>query len=321
MEKPKLLDHVRNLIREKQYSIRTEEAYLNWIKRFILYHKKQHPMQMGETEISEFLEFLTDTMKVAPSTRNQAQNAIVFLYTQILKKDLPKLEEIKKSKKPGKLPVVFTRDEAAKVIARLEGTKWLMASLLYGSGLRLMECMRLRIGDINLKKKEITVRDAKGNEDRKTILPETLITPLKQHLVRVKEIHTSDLEHGFGNVYLPPAIEARLPKSGLKWEWQWVFPAARRSMDAQSKVMRRHHLAETVLQRAVKKAIRESGLRKAASCHTFRHSFATHLLEDGYDIETTQEIMGHKHINSTRIYTHIAESVSDEIRSPIDRKV
>jgi integron integrase len=316
--KRKLLDQVRDVIRLKHYSIRTEEAYVTWIRRFILFHKKRHPSEMGEQEISEFLTHLAVQERVAASTQNQALNAIVFLYRAVLKRDLGEIRGIQWAKRPARLPVVFTKEEAKAVLDHLEGTKWLMASLLYGSGLRLMECLRLRVKDIDFIYRRIAVRDAKGDQDRVTILSDALIEPLHSHLKRVRALHKKDLEDGFGEVYLPYALERKYRNASRQWGWQYVFPSSRRSRDPRTRVIRRHHIAETVLQRAVRTAVRASNMVKPGSCHTFRHSFATHLLEAGYDIRTVQELLGHKDVSTTMIYTHVIKKGGMGVQSPLD---
>jgi integron integrase len=318
MVKQKLLDQVKNLIRFKHYSIRTEEAYLNWIKRFILFHGKRHPNEMGTQEVTQFLTHLTVEGNIAASTQNQALSAILFLYREVLKKDIGWLDDIEWSKKPTRLPVVFTKGEVKAILVRLEGTKWLMASLLYGSGLRLMECMRLRVKDLDFEYNQIIVRDAKGQKDRASMLPISLKDPLRKHLEKVKTIHEDDLKEGFGTGYLPFALEEKYPNANREWGWQYVFPATQRSKDPRTGLERRHHLAESVLQRAVKAAIRGADIAKNGSCHTFRHSFATHLLEAGYDIRTVQELLGHKDVSTTMIYTHVLNKGGKGVNSPLD---
>lgn len=318
MQKPKLLDQVRNAIRVKHYSYRTEESYINWIKRFIFFHNKRHPAEMGEREISQFLTHLAVNEKVSASTQNQALSAILFLYRNVLKQELAWIDDIERAKKPEKLPVVFTPDEAKAILLRLEGLTWLMASLLYGAGLRLMECVRLRVKDIDFAYNQIVLRDTKGNKDRVTMLPVSLKEPLQRHLSKVKVIHDQDLKEGFGRVYLPYALEQKYPNAAAEWGWQYVFPASKRSIDPRTGIERRHHLDESVLQRAVKQAIRKAGIAKLASCHTFRHSFATHLLENGYDIRTVQELLGHKDVRTTMIYTHVLNRGGKGVKSPID---
>ncbi len=318
MSKPKLLDQVRDAIRVKHYSMRTEEAYVHWIKRFIFFHEKRHPLKMGESEVSKFLSHLAVEGKVSASTQNQALSALLFLYQEVLKQELGWINNVKRAKKPSHLPVVFTKEEAKAVLLRLEGTKWLMASLLYGAGLRLMECLGLRVKDIDFSYNQITVRDGKGGKDRLTMLPGSLQEPLKKHLEKVRILHEQDLKEGFGKVYLPFALAKKYPNAEREFAWQYVFPASNRSIDPRSGIERRHHIYETVLQKAVKAAVRAAGINKPASCHTFRHSFATHLLEDGYDIRTVQELLGHKDVSTTMIYTHVLNRGGKGVRSPLD---
>ena len=302
---PKLLDQVRSLIRTRHYSTRTEEAYIHWIRRYIVFHSKKHPASLGLPEIRAFLSHLAVDRNVASSTQRQAASAVLFLYRDVLGQQIDWVDGIEQVKRPSHLPVVFTKLEAQAVLQRLAGTKWLMACLLYGCGLRLMECVRLRVKDVDFGYKQILVRDGKGAKDRVTMLPEPLADPMHRHLDRVKELHQQDIKEGFGRVYLPFALARKYSNADAEFGWQYVFPAARRSVDPRSGIERRHHVAETVLQRAVKQALRDAGISKPASCHTFRHSFATHLLEAGYDIRTVQELLGHKHVSTTMIYTHV----------------
>jgi integron integrase len=316
---PKLLEQVRNLIRVRHYSRRTEEAYTYWIKQFILFHKKKHPKDLGAPEVSSFLSYLAVERQVAASTQNQALAAILFLYRAVLKQQLPWLEDVERAKRPTRLPVVLTKDEVKLLLANLKGEIWLMASLLYGAGLRLNECLRLRVKDCDLQYKQIVVRDTKGNTDRVTVLPSTLVNPLLRHLAQVKSLHQKDLREGFGTVHLPFALDRKFPNANREWAWQFVFPASKRSRDPASGSIQRHHVGEWVLQKAVKDAVRSLEINKAASCHTFRHSFATHLLEDGYDIRTVQELLGHKDVRTTMIYTHVLNRGGRGVRSPLDR--
>jgi integron integrase len=316
--KPKLLDQVRNTIRLKHYSIRTERAYMDWIRRFILFHHKQHPTVMGAPEVRAFLSHLAVERHVAASTQHQALSALIFLYREVLNQDLGWLEDMERAKRPERLPVVFSRSEVRAVLAHLDGQRWLMASLLYGAGLRLMECVRLRVKDVDFGYRQILVRDGKGQNDRVTMLPQTVIEPLRLHLERVKALHEQDLADGFGEVYLPFALEKKYPKISREWVWQYVFPSRNRSIDPRAGKERRHHVDEKVLQEAVKKAIRAARIPKAGSCHTFRHSFATHLLEAGYDIRTVQELLGHKDVRTTMIYTHVLNQGGKGVRSPLD---
>jgi len=353
VKEPKLLDQVRAAIRTKHYSMKTEEAYVHWIKRFILFHHKRHPKEMGENEINQFITHLAVKEKVSASTQNSpreiqmklnvklflclymriAKNlqaieklshgvkalcAIIFLYKQVLKIDIGDLGNIIWAKKPDRVPVVFTRSEAQAVLSQLTGMNWLMGMLLYGAGLRLTECLQLRVKDIDFEYKQIAVHNAKGAKDRVTPLPERIIEPLKQHLKYVKELHEKDLKDGYTSVYLPYALERKYPNVGKELGWKFLFPATQISTDPRAGIKRRHHIYETVLQKAVKQAIRKTGITKHASCHTFRHSFATHLLESGYDIRTVQELLGHKDVKTTMIYTHVLSKGGLGVKSPAD---
>jgi integron integrase len=315
---PKLLDRVRWHLRVKHYSIRTEQAYIDWIRRFILFHSKRHPSNMGEQEISAFLTHLAVDRHVAASTQNQAFCALLFLYQEVLGRKLDFIDNVTRVKRPPKVPVVFTREEARATLDELHGEYRLMAELLYGSGLRLMECVRLRVKDIDFGYGHITVRDGKGLRERVTLLPQRLRRPLRLHLERVKELHRQDLARRRGRVYLPFALQRKYPNAERAWAWQYVFPADKLSVDPRSYETRRHHICEKNLQNAVKLAIQQAGIAKAASCHTFRHSFATHLLENGYDIRTVQELLGHKDVSTTMIYTHVLNKPGLGIRSPLD---
>src|SRR5207244_3710318 len=315
---PKLLARVRFDLRVKPYSIRTERAYVDWIRRYILFHRKRHPKEMCEKEITEFLTHLAVEKSVAASTQNQAFSALLFLYQQVLERKLDFIDNVQRVSRPAKLPVVFTPAEARAVLARLKGDYRLMAELLYGSGLRLMESVRLRVKDIDFGYNRITVRDGKGLRERVALLPRQIQQPLRAHLDRIKELHRQDLARGGGKVYLPFALKRKYPNAERDWIWQYVFPAVKPSLDPFSGEMRRHHVSEKNLQNAVKLAIRASGIKKAASCHTFRHSFATHLLEDGYDIRTVQELLGHKNVATTMLYTHVLNRPGLHIRSPLD---
>ncbi len=316
---PKLLDQVRGKIRLKHYSIRTEQTYVDWIKRFILFHGKRHPKGMGAQEVEAFLTHLAVVGRVAASTQNQAKSALLFLYKEVLGIELPWLDNVTQAKAPKRLPVVLTREEVQAVLARLEGTHWLIASLLYGSGLRIMEGLRLRVKDVELTRQEILVRDGKGFKDRVTMLPTALLAPLKTHLQRVKLLHEQDLAAGYGAVHLPYALDKKYPNAGREWAWQYIFPSANLSVDPRSDETRRHHLQDQAVQRAVKQAVRAAGLTKPATPHTFRHSFATHLLESGYDIRTVQELLGHSDVSTTMIYTHVLNRGGRGVVSPLDR--
>jgi len=315
---PKLLDQVRGKIRLKHYSIRTEQAYADWIKRFILFFGKRHPRELGAADVERFLTHLAVEGKVAASTQNQAKSALLFLYREVLEIEFPWLDNIEKAKAPKRLPVVLTRQEVQAVLSRLQGTHWLIASLLYGTGLRIMECMRLRVKDVDFSRKEILVRDGKGFKDRVTMLPAALVNPLRDHLKRVKVLHEQDLAEGLGNVYLPYALERKYPTAAREWSWQYVFPAASKSTDPRTDEVRRHHVQEQAVQRAVKQAVRDANLAKPATPHTLRHSFATHLLEGGYDIRTVQELLGHSDVSTTMIYTHVLNKGGRGVTSPLD---
>ncbi len=318
-KEPPLLEQVRAVIRFKHYSLRTEQSYLDWIKRFILFHGKQHPRTLGAPEVRAFLTHLAVEGKVAASTQNQAQSALLFLYRQVLRLDLPFLHDVERAKRPRKLPVVLTRQEATALLDALTNPTFsLMGWLLYGSGLRLMECVRLRVKDVDFAYRQLTVRDGKGQKDRVTLLPERVHASLRLHLAKVKALHDEDLAQGGGSVYLPFALERKYPHAPRAWEWQYVFPAAKLSVDPRSGATRRHHAEEKSLQNAVKNAVRAAGITKPASCHSLRHSFATHLLESGYDIRTIQELLGHKDVETTMIYTHVLNRPGLSVRSPAD---
>lgn len=315
---PRLLDQVREIIRIRHYSIRTEQAYLQWIRRFILFNAKRHPREMGAPELTAFLSHLAIQRNVAASTQNQALHAVLFLYREVLKIDLPWLDEVHRAKKPQHLPVVFTREEVKALLAKLQGTLWLMAVLIYGGGLRLLECLRLRVKDVDFNYKQLVVRDAKGQKDRVTMLPTSLVEPLRSHLARVRELHEADLREGYGRVYLPHALAVKYPNADREWGWQYIFPSLRRSRDPRSGCERRHHAPEDSLQRAIKQAIRKANIVKPGSVHTLRHSFATHLLESGYDIRTVQELLGHADVKTTMIYTHVLNRGGRAVISPAD---
>ena len=315
---PKLLDQVRDKIRLKHYSIRTEQTYVDWIKRFVLFNNKRHPAEMGGAEVEAFLTYLAVEGKVAASTQNQAKAAVLFLYRQVLNQELPWLENVEQAKVSRRLPVVLTVNETRALLDRLKGVHKLQANLLYGTGMRLMEAMRLRVKDIDFERKEILIRDGKGAKDRVTMLPMTLASLLQRHLQTVKALHDDDLQAGYGNVYLPNALERKYPNASREWGWQYVFPATQVSVDPRSGITRRHHLDEKGLQRAMKQAVRDSGLVKPATPHTLRHSFATHLLDSGYDIRTIQELLGHSDVSTTMIYTHVLNKGGRGVRSPLD---
>ena len=310
---------MRKAIRTRHYSLRTEKAYIQWIKRFIFFHKKRHPLDMSEGEIAQFLSSLASENHVSASTQNQALNALLFLYRQVLEKPIGYINGVVRAKRPGRLPIVLTRQEVRAILGFLNGPEWLMAMLLYGAGLRLMECLRLRVQDIDFQSNQIVVRGGKGDKDRITMLPAAVQEPLRRHLEEVKTQYRQDLENGQGGVSLPNALGKKYPSAAKEWGWQFVFPASKLSTDPRSGLIRRHHLHETVLQKAVKDACRKAGLTKHAGCHTFRHSFATHLLEDGYDVRTVQELLGHRDVNTTMTYTHVLNRGGRGVYSPADR--
>ena len=317
--KPKLLAQVRQQIRLRNYSIRTEAVYAEWVKRYIRFHRYRHPAEMGAAEIEAFLSHLAVGRNVSGSTQNQALAALLFLYKQVLGVNLPWLDDIVRAKKPKHLPVVLTRDEVARVLDELSGVQWLVANLLYGAGLRLLEALRLRVKDIDFARGELLVRDGKGQKDRVTMLPQRLILPLQEHLQKVAVLHRADLAEGFGRANLPFALARKYPNAAAEWGWQFVFPSGNRSQDPRSQGIFRHHVHEKTIQRAVREAVRRSGLIKPATPHTFRHSFATHLLEAGQDIRTVQELLGHADVKTTQIYTHVLNRGALGVLSPLDR--
>jgi len=316
--KARLFDQVREVMRLKHYSLRTERTYLEWMKRFIFFHQKRHPREMGAVEVKGFLTDLAVRRGVAASTQNQALNALVFLYREVLGVTLGDIGEYARAKRPERLPVVLTRTEVQRLLAALQGTYQLMGQLLYGTGMRLMECIRLRVKDVDFEQNQIMVRDGKGQKDRVTVLPARVKEALRDHLGRVKLRHEQDLLEGHGQVYLPNGLARKYPMADREWAWQWVFPSAKLSNDPRSGKERRHHVQEVGLQRAVKEAVRLAGINKPASCHSLRHSFATHLLEAGYDIRTVQELLGHKDVSTTMIYTHVMQQPGIGVRSPLD---
>lgn len=316
--KPKLLDQVRAAIRCRHYSRRTEDTYIQWIKRFIFFNNKRHPEQMGEMEITVFLNHLAVERNVAAATQNQALSALLFLYRDVLERKLAWLDQIQHAKKPVRLPTVLSPSEVQRLLSGLDGSKWLMASLLYGCGLRLMECLQLRVKDVDFAYRQIIVRDGKGGKDRVTMLPERLLDPLRDHLGKVRLLHQQDLAAGHGDVYLPHALSVKYPRAGYQWGWQYVFPSKNLSADPESGVIRRHHLDEKTLQRAVKQAATRAGILKPVSSHVLRHSFATHLLQNGYDIRTIQELLGHSDVSTTMIYTHVMNRGGKGVQSPFD---
>lgn len=319
MSQPRLMDQVREVIRVNHYSIRTEEAYCQWIRRFIYFHNKRHPKDMGEKEITAYLTHLAVIRDVSASTQNQALSALLFLYRKVLGMELAWLDNVVRAKRPKRLPVVLTRDEVQRMIAVMPESVQLWARLLYGTGMRIMESLRLRVQDVDFGYRQVLVRSGKGNKDRVTVLPESLIEPLKAHLEKVKILHQADLAEGFGSAYLPFALNRKLGNADRDWGWQYVFPSKNRSADPRTGVIRRHHLHEKNLARHIRQAAKNCGITKRVTAHTFRHSFATHLLESGYDIRTIQELLGHKELTTTQIYTHIVKRGGCGVRSPLDR--
>ena len=314
----KLLDRVRETIRTKHYSFRTEQTYVEWIKRFILFHKKRHPKEMGVDEVQAYITYLATERTVAASTQNQALSAILFLYKYVLQKEIVFPSDIIRASKPERLPTVLSHAEAMSIIGRMNSIPQLITKLLYGSGLRIMECMRLRVKDLDYQNHQLIVRDGKGENDRVTILPDSLIPDLKMHLETVRAIHQMDLKEGFGEVFLPYALARKFPNAPREFAWQYVFPASARSVDPVSKRARRHHLDVSVAQKAIRHAAQLAGINKPVTPHTFRHSFATHLLQNGYDIRTVQELLGHKDVKTTMIYTHVLQRGGLAVKSPLD---
>lgn len=313
----KLLDQMRDALRTQHYAIRTEQAYVEWAKRYILFHHKRHPKDLGTVAIEAFLTYLAVERQVAASTQNQALSALLFLYKDVLHQEIGSVDAVR-ARKPKRLPTVLTKPEALRVLQAMAGLHQLMAKLLYGSGIRALECVRLRVKDLDFAQHQLLVREGKGEKDRITMLPDTVVAPLQEHLARVHQIHQKDLAEGYGAVYLPYALERKYPNVNREWAWQYVFPAKSRSVDPRTGVTRRHHLDESSLQKAVHAAARLAGIDKSVSCHTFRHSFATHLLEAGYDIRTVQELLGHQDVKTTMIYTHVLNRGAKAVRSPLD---
>jgi len=318
-QKPRLLDHVRQAIRTRHYSPKTEDSYVHWIKRFIFFHNKRHPAEMAEPEIARFLSNLATESRVSGSTQNQALNALLFLYHQVLGKEIGYVNGVVRAKKAPRLPVVLTRGEIQSLLSCLNGCEKIMATLLYGAGLRLMECCRLRVKDVDFSQNQIVVCAGKGDKDRYTMLPTAVKEPLTKHLEDGKRKHQYDVEKKLGRVVLPNALDRKYPNAGQEWAWQWVFPATRYYIDRDTGRQYRHHLHESVLQKAVREAVRSAGITKPATCHSLRHSFATHLLEDGYDIRTVRELLGHRDVSTTMIYTHVLNRGGRGVQSPADR--
>ena len=315
-----IITRLRRVLRTRHYTIRTENTYTNWVRRYLRFHNEANPRELGREALSQFLSHLAVKGNVAAATQNQALNALLFLYREILNIDVGWLENIDRARKPAKLPTVLTQDEVSRVLEQLHGPNYLMCAILYGGGLRLMECLHLRVKDLDFEYKTITVRDGKGNKDRITILPESLLPPLERHLKRVRMVHDNDLAEGLGRVYMPFALARKYPSEQSHWSWQFVFPSEKLSIDPRSNELIRHHRSPSALQNHVKQAIRQAGIDKHASCHTFRHSFATHLLENGYDIRTVQELLGHQDVRTTMIYTHVLSRGGNAVKSPLDYK-
>ena len=312
------LEQVRQLIRCKNYSIKTEKTYLHWIRSYIFFHNKRHPKDMGAAEVGAYLNYLAVEKNVAPSTQRTALNALVFMYRDVLNTPMDDAIDFKYSKKSPRIPTVFSHQEAYAVLGHLEGMHYIMAALLYGAGLRVMECVRLRVKDIDFALKQLIVRNGKGNKDRVTPIPKKIVDGLHKAIEHAEKLHNFDVSEGYGEVYLPHALDRKYPSAAKELAWQYVFPAAHRSVDPRSGVNRRHHVGERSLQRAVKQAIKLAGIRKQASCHTFRHSFATRLLEMNYDIRTVQTLLGHADVKTTEIYTHVLGRGALAVTSPLD---
>jgi integron integrase len=317
--RPKLLDRVRHAIRAKHYSRRTETAYVDWIRRYIVFHKKRHPSELGAPEIAAFLTWLASNRRVSASTQNQALSAVLFLYRDVLRIEIGTIDSVPRARMPVRIPVVLSRDEVARILKQLNGVAWIVVALLYGAGLRLNECLELRVKDLDLERQQIVIRRGKGQKDRPTVLPTAVFEPLSRHLEGVKRQHQTDLARGFGRVVLPFALDRKYPNAPIEWGWQFVFPASRVCTDPRWEPPTRFHLHESVVQKAVAHAARQAGITKRVGPHTFRHSFATHLLEDGYDIRTVQELLGHADVSTTMVYTHVLNRGPLGVRSPVDR--
>jgi integron integrase len=316
---PRLLEQLRDAINRLHYSPRTEETYVGWVKRFIYFSGRRHPAELGAAEVTAFLNYLAREREVAAATQNQALAALLFLYKEVVRRPLPWLDELERARVPVRVPTVLTREEVRRLLAALDGVKWLMASLLYGAGLRLRECLKLRVKDVDFGYRQLVVRDGKGAKDRVTMLPAGLVEPLRAHLRAVREQHERDLRDGVGDVELPFALARKYPRAQYAWGWKFVFPSPKLSVDPRSGVIRRHHVYGNYLVRAVAAAVRAAGIAKHVSCHTLRHSFATHLLEAGHDIRTVQELLGHADVSTTMIYTHVLNKGAGGVASPLDR--
>ena len=314
-----LLGQLRSQIRVRHYSLRTEETYVHWTRRYLRFHGHRHPRELGPDEMKAFLSALADGRGVAASTQNQALSALLFLYKEVLGMELPWLDGIKKAKRPRRLPVVLTREEARALLTRMDGTHALMARLLYGTGMRLTECLQLRVKDVELARREVVIREGKGGRDRVTVLPSTLVEPLRDHLARVRTLFDADRAAGLPPVELPGAYRRKNPSAGLLWGWHWVFPQRGLAVDPRSGIRRRHHVYDQTFSRALSRAARQAGIAKPVTAHVLRHSFATHLMEAGYDIRTVQELLGHKDVSTTMIYTHVLNRGGRGVVSPLDR--
>jgi integron integrase len=315
---PRLLDQLRHRIRVKHYALRTEKTYVDWVRRFILFHGKQHPRNLGASEVEAFLSHLATARRVSAATQNQAKSALLFLYKDVLGIELPWLDEIVQARTARRLPTVLTTREVKALLDELDGTMGLVASLLYGTGMRLLEGLRLRVKDVDFERRALVVREGKGNKDRVTMIPENLVIPLRPQLARVKALHEADLSDAYGEVEMPHALDVKYPGAGSQWCWQFVFPSVGRSVDPRTGAIRRHHLFEQSIQRAVRDAARRAGIAKPVSPHILRHSFATHLLQTGHDIRTVQELLGHANVETTMIYTHVLRLGGRGVRSPLD---
>lgn len=315
---PRLLDVLRDKLRLKHYSLRTEQQYVNWVRRFLRFHHHRHPREMGAAEVTAFLTDLAVASGVSASTQNQALSALLFLYREVLEVSLPWLDEVVRAKQPSRLPVVLTRREVAALLAQADGLYALQLRLLYGTGMRLMECMRLRVKDVDFERREVLVRDGKGAKDRVTMLPQSVSEPLQTHLLRRRAVYETDLATGMADVYLPDALARKYPNAATEWGWQYIFVTSGYVHDPRSGAVRRHHQDEKLLQRAMKRAVIAAGITKPATPHTLRHSFATHLLEAGYDIRTVQELLGHADVSTTMIYTHVLNKGGRGVTSPLD---
>jgi integron integrase len=315
---PQLLEQLRAALRVRHYSLRTEQSYVQWVQRFLVFHRARNPLDLGSDDVTAFLSTLATDRHVSPSTQNQAKSAILFLYKEVFKIQLPWLDQIVQAKRPPRLPVVLTLPEVSRLLQCMSGMNGLIASLLYGTGLRVMEALRLRVKDLELNRREIVVREGKGGKDRVTVLPENLVLPLQQQLAHAKALHDKDLEAGYGDVWMPDALAAKYPRAAKSWGWQWVFPAHDRSIDPRTDEVRRHHIQPETIQRAIATAARAASIIKPCTPHVLRHSFATHLLQSGYDIRTVQELLGHADVSTTMIYTHVLNRGGRGVRSPLD---